>query len=250
MPNWLRQGTATTVQFGPFVEATDGYTYKATTITFASGTVIYVYPGDLTTGILVAPSLSRPGWMTVPIAASDVANPGPFMLRCGNVTSNLPVWREFLVVPQQVYDSMVLGTDLLQVDTQQINGGAPTAITLNADAKLINGAAPTTITFNADVKLINGAAPTNITFNANMLLVTGAAPSAALPQMLMDYVMFTPGVQSLTVKDTLKMMAAVLGGKEDGATGANMRFFGVSGEVRVSAQVVSGKRTGVTWVSG
>lgn len=306
MPNWLRQNTATQVWLGPLVQASDGYSYMATTITLAAGAVKYVHTAAAAgvVGSVGGVSLPVAGWAAVPLAASDVATAGPLSIWVGSATNNLPAWREFLVVPAQVYDSMILGTDLLQIDVQQVsnvavgqntaligtnvitfNGAAPTAVVLEANARLIGGATPTTITFNADTKLIGGlaptnvvleanarliagttptnlvletnarllggATPTNVVFGVNLIQIGGAAPSTAFPPLLLDYVMFTPGAQTITLKDTVRVIASVLGGKEDGATGANMRFFDVSGTLcRVSAQVVSGKRTGVTWVTG
>ena len=233
MAIWLRQSTATTVQLGPFVEVTDGYSYKATTITIVSGVLKYVFPNAAVVNSTGAGVLADPGWMTVPISVSDTAAAGALTLRIGNATNNLPVWRSYMIVPAQVYDSYILGTDNIQVDVVQITGAAPSAATVNAN-----------------IIAINNAAPTTITFNANVLTITGAAPSAAVPNFLLDYVMFTPGAQSITVKDTLKVIAAGVAGKLDGATGAAVRLYGPSGNIRVSAAVVSGNRTGVTWVTG
>ena len=280
MPNWLRQSTATTVQMGPFVEVSDGYSYKATTITLASGVLKYVYPNLAVVGSTGAVSLADPGWLSIPLSVSDTAVAGMFMLRMGNATNNLPVWREYLIVPQLVYDSMILGTDNLQVDVIQVTGSAPSNAAIGSVANLttgvavtsiaagvganvssinagvgvnassINGGAATAITFNANILLITGAAVSSANINANLTLINNAAPSTAMPGLFMDYVMFTPGVQTITVKDMWRTHSAILAGKEDGATGLLMRFFGPSGEVRVSAAVVSGKRTGVTWVTG
>ncbi len=197
--HFLRCSTATTVQFGPFVEVSDGYSYKATTITFTSDTVKYVVESGAVVGIAVAPSLSNPGWMTVPLAISDVAAPGKFALRVGNVTNNLPVWREYMVLTQPAYDAMFVPGFRAEVDTVQINGGAP---------------------------------------------------SDAIAAGVLDYVMFTPGAQSITLKDTVKVMAAALAGRCTGATGTAMVFHGPSGESRVSGTFASGNRATVTWVTG
>ena len=293
MPNWLRQNTATQVWLGPLVQASDGYSYMATTITLAAGAVKYVHTAAAAgvVGSVGGVSLPVAGWAAVPLAASDVATAGPLSIWVGNATNNLPAWREFLVVPAQVYDSMVLGTDQLQVDVVQVTGVTPSAANMGSDLRLIlgaavtpsnaqlgcnvvlvtmaapsnaaflvvsgvnvvqiNGVAPTSVVLEANARLIAGTTPTNVVFGVNMIQIGGAAPSTAFPPLLLDYVMFTPGVQTITLKDTVRVIASVLGGKEDGATGANMRFFDVSGTLcRVSAQVVSGKRTGVTWVTG
>lgn len=318
---WLRQSTATTRPFGPFVEATDGYTHKATTFdlttTVASNIILIERANATVTGLAGAFVLDHPGWANLAIVATDVAQLGYIKYSIGNASSNLPVWREYTVVPANIYDSIILGSDLLQVDVREVSGSAPTAAVFGANVIAINNAAPTTITFNANVLTITGgavsdadinanmiainngaptlitfnanvltitgaavsaiifnanlltvtgaavsdadinanmiainnAAPTTITFNANLLTVTGAAPSAAIPNYLLDHVLFTVGAQTLTVKNALKYMVAGVAGPLSGATTAGITLFGPSGNVLVSAAVASGNRTGVSYVT-
>ena len=240
MAIWLRQSTATTVEFGPFVEATDGYSYKATTITLASGSITYRWENGNVTGIALAAPMPFPGWVAVPLAVSDTAQAGKFMLRCGNATSNLPVWREYMIVPANVYDSMILGSANLAVNAVSIAGQTPTNITFNAAVLSIAAGV------GVNVSSVNAGVGVNVTS------INGAAVSSATVAAgsVLDYVMFNPGVQTITVKDVLKVIVAGAAGKLDGATGAAVRLYDPSGTVRVSAAVVSGNRTGVTWVTG
>ena len=148
-----------------------------------------------------------------------------------------------------------------------INNASPTLTTFNANTVLINGAAPTTITFNANVLTITGgavsaatinsnmiainnAAPTTITFNANLLTVTGAAPSTGIPNYLLDKVIYTHGVQSITLKDTIKYVMGGAAGQLSGATTATVLLKSPSGATLFTAAVVSGNRTGVSYVTG
>lgn len=280
----LRQNTATSFRLGPLVAATDGYTYLATTITLSASNVI-VYKADGTVTELVtsaALAVPRPGWLLITVAPSDVTLAGRMTYAMGNATGNLPVWRDFDVVSAQPYDSVWLGNDFLQVDVREVSGAAPSAAIagfgihvssvaagvgihvtsvaagVGVNASSINGVAATSITFNANVLTITGAAVSaafaGYVIPVNTTLITGAAVSAALAQhinpVVLDYVMFTPGAQTITVKDALKAIAAAAAGQCSGATGTAMVFRGPSGEVRVSGAMVSGNRTGVSWVTG
>lgn len=191
---WLRRNTTTTIRFGPLVAASDGYTYLATTVSLsaswiiahkADGTVTGLPPGTL--------AMPRPGWLLLPVAASDVTSPGRITYTMGQASPsglNLPVWREFMVVSEVPYDSLIDGSDFLQVDVVQVTGSAPSSAAIGSVANLttgvnvtsMNGAAVSNQQVNANVNAINGGAPTNITFNANVLTITGATPSAAFAE--------------------------------------------------------------------
>lgn len=251
MTNYLRQSTATSTLFGPILEATDGYSYRPTTISIA-GNVIQLRRandalGVVTTLPVAAVSLPVPGWLGLNIPASDTGVLGPMRYMLGNVTSNLPVWMDFTVLPANVYDSYILGTDFLQVDVMQITGDAPSSAAIGSVANLTTGVGVTSVAAGVGVNVSSIAAGVGV----NASSIAGVAPSTAMGAFPLDYVIFTPGVQSITLRDTWKMVAAVLGGKVSGATGASIEFYGVSGEKRVSALIDgSGNRTAVTWVTG
>lgn len=120
---WLRQSTATTVEFGPFVQVSDGYSYIPTTLSMPTTTPVQFKRADgAVTGMAAAGVLLVPGWMQLPVGAADTAVIGRLIARVGNVTNNLPVWREFEVVPAEIYDSYFTTTVRLPVNVQQITG--------------------------------------------------------------------------------------------------------------------------------
>ena len=51
-----------------------------------------------------------------------------------NESGALPVWRDFTVLPANVYDGLVLGSDKLDVDAAQVTANAITATALDATA--------------------------------------------------------------------------------------------------------------------
>ena len=131
MAQWLRQSTAVAIMFGPFVDKADGVTLKtdATTVSDID---------NATTGIFLSkagePSAVRHqgvttsvvdayGMMHVHLDTTDTATLGQLDVLFAKAATYLPVWKSFMVVPQQVWDSY-FGADLLDVSMAQCNGGA------------------------------------------------------------------------------------------------------------------------------
>lgn len=291
MAKFLRQGTATTVEFGPLVDATDGYTYKATTITLnstVSGVILFLRAGEAAATCKTgAVSLPEPGWARVSLAVSDTGALGPFLIRMGNVTSNLPIWSRYVVIPAAVYDSLILGTDELDVNVVQITGAAVSSAAIGSVANLTTGVNVTSIAAGVGVNVssmgvgvnvltitggavsdatigsvanlatgvnvtsINGVAPTDIMFNANLVQCTGVTPSTAMVAYIWGSILATPPGQTFTARDYLKIIGAAVAGRCSGATSApgTMVFYGPTGKVMISGGFASGNRTDVTWVT-
>jgi len=126
MSQWLRQGTAAVVTFGPFLAKGNG-------VTVLSGAGIIASIDHATTGILlsknggaaairhqaVSPSTyDAHGFFKVALDATDTDTPGTLLMMHSEPATYLSVWRVFMVIPQQVWDSL-FGTDMLQVDVQE-----------------------------------------------------------------------------------------------------------------------------------
>ena len=142
MSQWLRQGTAAVVTFGPFLAKGNG-------VTVLSGAGIITSIDHATTGILlsknggaatirhqsVSPSTyDAHGFFKVTLDATDTATPGTLLVMHSEPATYLSVWRVFMVIPQQVWDSL-FGTDKLQVDVAEqanIDFGALQKASLNA----------------------------------------------------------------------------------------------------------------------
>lgn len=141
MTQWLKQSTTVTVQFGPFVDVGDGVTPE---------TGLATNMDNATTGIRVskngaamvdrnsatAPSHDDDGYYRVELSATDTNTLGTLMIQYEESATCLPMWKEFMVVPANVWDSF-FGADNLQVDTVQISGTAQTANDVGADVNAI-----------------------------------------------------------------------------------------------------------------
>ena len=122
MATLLRQSTAVTIPLGPFLDEDDGKTAK-TALTINQADIRVNKNGGAWAQKSQAGGATHQenGWYSVALNATDTNTLGCLIVHV-HVAGALPVWREFLVVPANVYDSMVAGSDNLQVDTVQFGG--------------------------------------------------------------------------------------------------------------------------------
>lgn len=118
--NWLRQSTAVDIGLGPFVDSTDGFTAE-TALTIAQADVRLKKNGGAWAQKNQASSATHEenGWYEVSLDATDTNTLG-ILIVAVNETGALPVWKEFLVVPANVYDALVSGTEWLTVDPNKV----------------------------------------------------------------------------------------------------------------------------------
>lgn len=116
--NYLRQGTATTVPIGPFLDKTDGVTEEialAPTVLLNKNGAGYAAASDGTT------AHDTNGWYDCDLDVNDVDTPGRLEIISQDSATHLPVWHEFVVLTANAYDALVLGTDSLQVHVTEIS---------------------------------------------------------------------------------------------------------------------------------
>lgn len=159
MTQWLRQTTIGTIVMGPYVGTADGYT---------AGTAYSITQADIRlskNGAAFAQSANSAGaahmengYYAVPLGTADTDTLG--RLRVATVEgSALPVWRDFMVVPQQVWDSY-FASDRLQVDVREY-GDSSLALTTQmkadvnaeADTALADVGVTTTVTGRVDAAI-------------------------------------------------------------------------------------------------
>lgn len=127
MSGYLKQSAAAYIDLGPFVAASDGKT-RLTTLSIAKADVLVSKNG----GTMGAKSHNSAcshlsaGVYRCPLAAGDVNTLGRLRLEAVK-TSALPVWETISVLPANIYDSLVGGTDKIQVDLVQVLGVDQTA---------------------------------------------------------------------------------------------------------------------------
>lgn len=117
MPNWLKQSTAVDIALGPFVDSTDGVTAE-TALTIAQADVRLKKNAGAWAQKSQASSATHEenGWYEVSLDATDTGTLGILVVAV-NEAGALPVWREFMVVPANVYESLVTGTEWLEATT-------------------------------------------------------------------------------------------------------------------------------------
>ena len=130
MSELLKQSTVVTVLIGPFIDDTDGKTAE-TGLTLAQADVRLSKNAGNMAQKTEATSCTHDelGYYTCPLDATDTGTLGKLKLIVHQAGS-LPVWHEFTVVPANVYDTLVLGSDVLTADVTQIGGVAQSATDL------------------------------------------------------------------------------------------------------------------------
>lgn len=140
----LKQSTAIKVPVGPCVDATDGFTLE-TAISWAT-TEAYLMKHDAAAltdiGVNTWSSHLGGGVYNVSLTASNTDTLGLLSIHAHDAAMR-PVRSDFTVVPANVYDSLVLGTDYLDANVHQINGNASSGFLtgtdhLKADVQQIN----------------------------------------------------------------------------------------------------------------
>ncbi len=130
----LRELTAASFMMGPFVDSTDGFTAK-TALVLTNGTIRVAKNG----GAFAAKNASdsavhkENGYYGFNLSVTDVNTTGILLIAA--VTSGaLPVWYECLVMASPVYDSLILGSDRLQVDVEEMANNIITSSVLAANS--------------------------------------------------------------------------------------------------------------------
>jgi hypothetical protein len=141
MALFLKQSTSVDVPIGPFVDATDGVTAE-TALTITQPDIRLKKNGGAWAQKNAAQTLSHEenGWYEVTLDATDTNTLGLLKLAV-HESGALPVFHDFMVLPANVYDSLVSGSDNLQVDTIQVSGTTQTAgdIPARLPAALVGG---------------------------------------------------------------------------------------------------------------
>lgn len=128
MTQWLKQSTAFIFRVGPFLDDTDGKTAE-TGLTIAQADIQISKNGGAFAQTSASPTTTHDtdGWYQCPLTAIDTGTLGTLDVQIV-VAGALPVWRHFTVVPANVYDSLIAGTDYLDAATLTISAGAVDSI--------------------------------------------------------------------------------------------------------------------------
>lgn len=121
MATWLKQSTAIEIKVGPFLDSTDGNTQE-TALTISQADVRLAKNGGDWAQKNESTTLvhEEAGWYRCLLDTTDTNTLGILIVAI-HETGALPVWKEYLVVPANVYDSVVSGSDKLDVNVEEWN---------------------------------------------------------------------------------------------------------------------------------
>ena len=143
---FLRQNTAVRITVGPFLDKTDGITPEVALTATNEHITLMVDDDDGTACNLIIDANATAsggdndlvhvtnddaGFYDLELTAAQVNYVGRAMLSINYVTDHCPVFHEFMIIPQQVYDSL-FGTDKLQVDAVEVSSDSGAADNLEA----------------------------------------------------------------------------------------------------------------------
>lgn len=124
---WLKQSTAVEVKVGPFVDSTDGVTAE-TGLTITQSEVLLAKNGADWAQKNESTSLVHEsnGFYRCLLDATDTNTLGLLKLQIAE-SGALPVWDGYTIVPANVYDSLISGSDYLNAETAAMAAGVVTA---------------------------------------------------------------------------------------------------------------------------
>jgi hypothetical protein len=248
---YLRTNTAARITVGPFFDKTDGVTPETAITVTSCKLSLMVDDSNVPTLVLdTAPTASGgandmvhvtgddSGFYDLELAAANVNYLGRAVLSITDPAVHCPVVHEFMILPANVYDSLVLGTDTLNADVTQFGG--------------TNG------TFSAGRPEVNTTHAAGTAWGSGAItaasIATGAVDADALAadaaneiaDALLDR---TAGVETgYTVRQAMRIMLSAMAAKLSGAatTTVTIRDVGDT-KARITATVDSdGNRSAVT----
>lgn len=144
MACWLKQSTAVDVLLGPFLDSADGNTIEGA-LTITQPDIRLSKNGGAFAQKSAAQTLTHGenGWYPANLSTTDTNTLGVLVVAV-HESGALPVWREFLVIPANIYDSFFSG-DFLQVDVTQWLGSNPTGLSSGKVQSVITSTTPSAI---------------------------------------------------------------------------------------------------------
>lgn len=117
---WLKQSTSITIRIGPFVDDTDGKTAE-TGLTISQADIrLSKNGGDFAqSNDSGGATHDENGWYYLTLDTTDTGTLGRLIVAIAE-SGALPVWQEYMVLPANTYDSLVSGSDYLDVEAATI----------------------------------------------------------------------------------------------------------------------------------
>ncbi len=221
---YIKESTLTKVRLGPAVDPSDGVTaVTSLTLSGADEAELLKSGGAATvdiSGRTFAAIAGCSGWYDLTLTTGDTDTLGMATVVIQDADVTLPLFADFEVLPANVYDSLVGGTDKLQSDLVEVAGGT---VTGTADLKAsVTGLS----TFDAASETVNIGKVAGNT-------VTGTSDFKAnvsgLSTFSVDDILDDNGTDSFTWKEALRLIFAFLLGERSGGGVAGAKTFKLPG---------------------
>lgn len=275
---FLRSNTAVIVQVGPFYDKTDGVTIE-TALTITNERITLTADtdgGSAPTNILdnIAGATSGTandlnyitgndaGMMQIELAAADVNRVGRMALSITDAANHVPVFHDFFVLPQAIFDWLTGVIVPLPANVTQLLGTAwltpGTAGTPDVNAKLWNGLTtvalpliPTTAGRTLDVTATGEAGIdwANVGAPTTTLNLSGTTIKTAT-----DVATATTSIQADTDDIQTRIPAALVSGRMDSSVGAMaanvLTAAAINADAITAAKVADGTIDAATFAAG
>lgn len=210
MQAWLKQSTSVVISFGPFLDKTDGVTEETGLVSAldhgTTGIKLSKNGGALAIrhATVTATTYDAFGMYRVTLDTTDTGTLGALRVAFNEAATCLPVWADFMILPANIYDSLVGGSDLLDVSMAQILGTAvatpATAGVLDVNVKNAGNTAW------ASGAIVAGAIASGAITNAKF--AAGAIDAAAIAAGAIDNATFAADVGSTAYATNIIALAA------------------------------------------
>ncbi len=242
---FLRTNTETRITVGPFLDKTDGITPE-TALTVTNCQINMTVDNNGIPELVLSAISPTPsggnndmvhitndtaGFYDLELTAQNTNYVGRAMLAITDSANHCPVFHELSIIPAKVYDSLILGSDILETDTIALSGSGQSLIDLKDFVDI--GYNP--ITHKIEGVVITDTA-TTVTNNV------GITPTG------IDNILDEVIENTLTLREALKVFFGVLGGKSSGGGTSTLIFRDHADSLnRITATVDNnGNRTAVT----
>lgn len=148
---YLKTNTATRLTVGPFYDKTDGVTPEtALSVTSCTVTLTVDTAGVPTLVLNANPTASGgsndmvhvtsdvAGYYDLELTAAQLNYLGNASLAITDAATHCPVFHELCILPAKVYDSLIGGTDNLEIDAVQIMGAAVSTSTAQLGVNVVS----------------------------------------------------------------------------------------------------------------
>lgn len=187
---FLKQSTSVIVPIGPMVDATDGFTLETAIALATTEAYLFKHGGlAIDAGTNTWSAHLGGGMYNLTLTASNTDTLGLLSVEVHDSAAR-PFRISFMVLPANIYDSLIGGTDKLQIDLTEISGNAVAAFmsgvnALNADVTKFNTNAASsflsgTTALNADaIKISGNSTSADNLEEATKAVVTGTVQSGS-----------------------------------------------------------------------